>query len=34
VQDIVLQDMVYSTSMLEEEEDKEKLEKGIKEAII
>jgi hypothetical protein len=32
-QDTVFQDIVCSTSMLEEEEDQEKLEKGIKEAI-
>jgi hypothetical protein len=31
---MVFQDIVYSTSMLEEEEDKERLEKGIEEAII
>jgi hypothetical protein len=30
---MVLQDMVYTSSMLEEEEDNEILEKGIEEAI-
>jgi hypothetical protein len=34
MQAVAFQDMVCSTSMLEEEEDEEKLERGIEEAII